>query len=61
MLLMALFAGISMFGLPKLLSMIDPEIAEEVAKNQADMHSKFASFSNMDVGVLFTSLPVNEG
>lgn len=50
LILMLAVGALSMFGLPKLLAMIDPEIAEEVAQNQRDMHSKLAAFSSMDVG-----------
>lgn len=39
---MVIVMALSMAGLPKLLSMLDPEIAAEVNKNQADMHAKLA-------------------
>lgn len=47
--LMMGIALLSMLGMPKLLSMLDPEIAEEVRQNQLDMHSKMSSFGGMDL------------
>ncbi|ORY78073.1 hypothetical protein BCR35DRAFT_111741 [Leucosporidium creatinivorum] len=62
MILMMAIAALSMFGLPKLLSMIDPEIAAEVQQNQADMHAKLASFGSMDVsGGLSKALAGSDG
>jgi hypothetical protein len=59
---MMAIAALSMFGLPKILAMIDPEIAAEVQQNQAEMHAKLASFGGMDVsGGLSKALAGSDG
>ncbi|KAK4057537.1 hypothetical protein OIO90_001606 [Microbotryomycetes sp. JL221] len=55
MFLLLAVAALSLVLMPKLLELLDPELVSEVQQNQAEMHSKLASFGNFDVAKMLSS------